>query len=134
MPVGQWPIAFGQFLASVPTKSVLPIANFSTNVKRIITEADNGKSISLKSGEIFYLILEDNPSTGFSWELNLSNGLTVLNDESIPNSLPSLMQEHLSGWGYSDIRTIKADQCRHATDKRSLQTALEWRYGNTLLR
>ena len=109
VPVGQWPIAFGQFLASVPTKPVLPIANFSTNVKRIITEADNGKSISLKSGEIFYLILEDNPSTGFSWELNLSNGLAVLKDESIQNSLPLLLQEYLSGCGYSDIRTIKAD-------------------------
>ena len=47
---------------------------------QIITEAENGKSIRIKNGEIFILQLRENPSTGYSWELNVSEGLNILSD------------------------------------------------------
>lgn len=50
---------------------------------QVITAADNGTSISLKNGETFTLQLRENPSTGYSWELNVSEGLSVLSDEYI---------------------------------------------------
>ncbi|WP_048051497.1 protease inhibitor I42 family protein [Methanosarcina soligelidi] len=50
---------------------------------QVITEADNGTSISLKNGENFTLQLRENPSTGYSWELNVTEGLSVLSDEYI---------------------------------------------------
>ena len=43
--------------------------------QQVITEADNGTTISLEKGETFYLRLKENPTTGYSWELNLSKGL-----------------------------------------------------------
>jgi len=48
---------------------------------QVITEVDNGKTINLKDGDIFYLKLQENPSTGYSWELNLSQGLSLLTDK-----------------------------------------------------
>jgi inhibitor of cysteine peptidase len=43
--------------------------------QQVVTEAGNGTTISLEKGETFYLRLEENPTTGYSWELNLSPGL-----------------------------------------------------------
>jgi inhibitor of cysteine peptidase len=53
-----------------------------------ITEADNGKTINLENGETFYLKLKENPSTGYSWQLNLSQGLNILSDEYIQDPAP----------------------------------------------
>ena len=47
----------------------------------VITEDDTGKTIYLKNGDIFYLRLKENPSTGYSWQLFLSRGLSLLMDK-----------------------------------------------------
>src|SRR5208283_786583 len=47
----------------------------------VITEDDTGKAIYLKNGDIFYLRLKENPSTGYSWQLSLSRGLSLLMDK-----------------------------------------------------
>jgi inhibitor of cysteine peptidase len=47
----------------------------------VITENDTGKTIYLKTGDIFYLRLKENPSTGYSWQLTLSRGLSLLMDK-----------------------------------------------------
>lgn len=33
-------------------------------------EADNGKSVDLKTGDTFTIALEGNPTTGYSWEVS----------------------------------------------------------------
>jgi predicted secreted protein len=53
-----------------------------------VTESDNGKSINLKNGETFYLKLRENPSTGYSWLLNLSKGLCILSDNYTQDPAP----------------------------------------------
>ena len=45
--------------------------------QQVITEDNNGTTISLEKGETFYLRLQDNPTTGYSWKLNLSQGLNT---------------------------------------------------------
>ncbi|MHB8101362.1 MAG: PKD domain-containing protein [Methanosarcina sp.] len=108
-------IAISSTALAVPEKPVLPVANFTTNVisgyaplsvqftdnsilnepngsipprQQVITEGDNGKSISLKNGETFDLKLKENPSTGYSWELNLSQGLSILSDNYTQDPAP----------------------------------------------
>ncbi|MPM58942.1 hypothetical protein SDC9_105777 [bioreactor metagenome] len=54
--------------------------NETAETGQVVTEADNGTSISLKNGESFTLQLRENPTTGYSWELNLSEGLSILSD------------------------------------------------------
>ena len=46
--------------------------------KKIITVNDNGKTIYVKQGNTFYIRLSENPSTGYSWKLNLGKGLSLL--------------------------------------------------------
>jgi inhibitor of cysteine peptidase len=53
-----------------------------------ITEDDTGKTINLENGETFYLKLPENPSTGYRWELNLTQGLNILSDEYIQDPAP----------------------------------------------
>jgi len=47
---------------------------------QVVTGNDSGKTISLKNGENFTLILRENPSTGYFWELNQSKGLNILSN------------------------------------------------------
>ena len=55
---------------------------------KVIKATDNGKTISLKTGDTFILKLQENPSTGYSWQLNLSQGLRILCDKYIQNPAP----------------------------------------------
>jgi inhibitor of cysteine peptidase len=52
--------------------------------QQVITEAGNGTNITLAKGETFYLRLEENPTTGYSWELNMSQGLSLVSDKYYP--------------------------------------------------
>ncbi len=52
--------------------------------QQVITEANNGTTINLEKEETFYLRLKENPTTGYSWQLNLSKGLSLLSDEYHP--------------------------------------------------
>ena len=65
--------------------------NETAETGQVVTEADNGTSISLKNGENFTLQLRENPSTGYSWQLNLSEGLTILNDGYTQDPTPEEM-------------------------------------------
>ncbi|HET8688170.1 MAG TPA: protease inhibitor I42 family protein [Methanosarcina sp.] len=52
--------------------------------QEVITEANNGTTINLENEETFYLRLKENPTTGYSWQLNLSQGLSLSSDEYYP--------------------------------------------------
>lgn len=39
----------------------------------MLTQADEGKSISIKPGEVMGISLNENPSTGFRWSLEKNN-------------------------------------------------------------
>lgn len=47
-------------------------------------------------GEIFTLRLEENPSTGYMWDLTLSDGLQILSDRYVPptSNLPGSGRVH----------------------------------------
>jgi beta propeller repeat protein len=77
-------------------------------VKQIITDADNGKNINPKNGEIFYLRLQENPTTGYSWELNLSQGLRLLSDRYYPAESYKKGEHPLTGVGGIHSWEIKA--------------------------
>lgn len=79
-------------------------ANETVVTGQVVTEADNGTSISIKNGENFTLQLWENPSTGYSWQLNLSEGLSILDDYHIPDPHP----EGSTGFGGNHSWIIKA--------------------------
>lgn len=57
----------------------------------VYTEADNGKAVQEPLGETFSIQLQENPTTGYSWNLSVSNGLKVSRDEYIPSSTSGQM-------------------------------------------
>ena len=65
-------------LSAVPTAVY---AKPSSESQLTITEVDNGKTINIKPGQTFILKLNENPSTGYSWQMKLSNGLELLSDK-----------------------------------------------------
>ncbi|MHC1757845.1 MAG: protease inhibitor I42 family protein [Methanosarcina sp.] len=48
--------------------------------------------MNLKNGETFPLKLRGSPSTGYSWQLNLSQGLNIVSDKYTQDlTLPGIM-------------------------------------------
>lgn len=76
---------------------------------KIITENDNGNSIDLKNGHAFYLKLNENPSTGYSWQLSLSNGLNLLSDKYHPFESSKSGKNFVVGAGGFHLWRIKAE-------------------------
>jgi inhibitor of cysteine peptidase len=76
--------------------------------QQVVTEADNGTNISLEKGETFYLRLPENPSTGYSWELNLTQGLNNVSTEYYPPEQPEGIEQPLVGAGGVRLWEIKA--------------------------
>lgn len=73
------------------------------------TEADNGTTATFGNGTVFYLKLSENPTTGYSWELELSQGLSLLSDEYIQDEPPEGVEQPLVGAGGAHLWEIKAD-------------------------
>ncbi|MCL7476515.1 MAG: protease inhibitor I42 family protein, partial [ANME-2 cluster archaeon] len=57
--------------------------SFELQMDNAIHEGLDGASMELKTGDTFYIRLNENPTTGFSWQMNTTNGLTMINDEYI---------------------------------------------------
>ncbi len=77
--------------------------------QQVITEADNGTTINLENEETFYLRLEENPSTGYSWQINLSEGLSLLSDKYYSSESSAERQQPLVGAGGVHLWEIKAN-------------------------
>lgn len=60
----------------------------TTDISYVLNETDSGKIINLKNGGNFTLNLKENPTTGYSWQLNLSKGLSILSNEYTEYKLP----------------------------------------------
>lgn len=72
-----------------------------------ITEADNGKQITLQSGDVIKLTLESNPTTGYSWQvLEIDNA--VLIQDGDPEYKQAPISDGLVGAGGTETFHFKA--------------------------
>lgn len=69
--------------------SVIVIGTVAAMAQNAYTEADNGKIITVNSGDIFTIKLNENPTTGYSWNLTLGNGLQLVSDQYIAKKVPA---------------------------------------------
>jgi inhibitor of cysteine peptidase len=88
-----------------PKNEKVTLGNETMESDQIVTENDSGKTIRLKNGENFTLNLRENPTTGYAWELNLSKGLSILNDKYIQDPTP----EGYTGVGGNHSWIIQAE-------------------------
>jgi inhibitor of cysteine peptidase len=50
----------------------------------VYTDEDNGRTVQEGRGEVLNIRLRENPTTGYSWNLSMTDGLTMTGDEYIP--------------------------------------------------
>ena len=72
-----------------------------------LTNADNGKQITAKTGETLTLALDSNPTTGYSWQvLEINN--TILVQQGDPEYKQALGTEGLVGSGGTETFRFNA--------------------------
>lgn len=62
-------------LTIVAAGPVIPVAPYGAS--------DNGSTITLKKGDIFEISLDENPTTGYGWNVTSTQGLTVLDSKYV---------------------------------------------------
>ena len=72
-----------------PALNVIPAAEGKKMVT--LTEADNGKTENVTQNTRFAVVLEENPTTGFTWNATLSPGLELQSSDYRQNDAPSGM-------------------------------------------
>jgi inhibitor of cysteine peptidase len=53
---------------------------------KVFDDRNNTQTITIKNGEIFKVVLDENPSTGYAWIINVTPGLTIVTDTFVPSS------------------------------------------------
>jgi predicted secreted protein len=54
-------------------------------VQTEFTEADNGRTVKARTGDVITVSLAENPSTGYRWDGTLTTGLQLLRKEYVPD-------------------------------------------------
>lgn len=95
--------------------------------EQVITENDNGNTISLKTGENFTLNLTEDPAKGYEWKLNLSKGLTILDNEYVEHPNPQHLEDVPETHSWLIEAVAPGSQRVNGTYERSLKntTAIE---------
>ena len=88
----------------------------------IYTGTDNGRTVQEPLGETFGIRLEANPSTGYSWNLTLTKGLSLSGDEYLPSSTGGQRVGAGGVQSYTLITTAKGDQLARAEYRRPWDT------------
>lgn len=57
-----------------------------TPVTSVYTENNNTSSVRALKGDIIVIMLEENPTTGYSWNLSAGSGLALLDDQYVQDS------------------------------------------------
>jgi inhibitor of cysteine peptidase len=74
-----------------------------------LTEADNGKPVTVKGGDVVDVVLMGNPTTGYSWSTTLSDeDAAVLQQQGDPAYAPESTDQTLVGGGGTFTFTFKA--------------------------
>lgn len=68
-------LSFVAMIIGAASSALLPEKVYGTNA--------NGTTVTLKKGEALRVSLPENPSTGYSWDLSLSDGLYLVSDQYI---------------------------------------------------
>ena len=52
----------------------------------VFTEDNNGSSVELATGDTFQVKLNENPTTGYQWALETTDGLEIMSDNVLPTA------------------------------------------------
>lgn len=74
------------FMASLVLVGLVAAAGFTLAYAQapsniVFGAGDNGKTVTVNDGSTFSINLDENPSTGYSWNVSSTSGLTITNDK-----------------------------------------------------
>jgi len=69
-------------------------------------EIDTGFPIHLKIGDAYEVILEENPTTGFSWNATITNGLRIIDDRFVSDENQDQMKGGAGGEHYWKLKAF----------------------------
>ena len=83
-----------------------------------LTEADNGKSFTVKAGDTILVVLPGNPTTGYSWAAALDEeSAAILTQEGEPVYAEDAVEDNVVGGGGAFTFTFTAADEGEATIK-----------------
>jgi inhibitor of cysteine peptidase len=116
--VGGETCSAGGDVCTIPTVSLAVPPRY-----HVYTEADSGKTVQEPLGETLGLSLQENPSTGYSWNLSLTKGLTLSSDEYIPPTTGGQLTGAGGVRSFTLVTTGRGDQLARAEYRRHWITA-----------
>ncbi|HEY3274454.1 MAG TPA: protease inhibitor I42 family protein [Methanocella sp.] len=106
--------------SGAPTATPLP--SVSNNTTAAYGQSDNNKTVNVKAGETFTITLDENPSTGYSWNASVTSGLAIANSTYLPPNTTLVGAPGLHQWRITANAT--GDQKFNATYKRPFEPVL----------
>jgi inhibitor of cysteine peptidase len=86
--VGALAVALAALAACGGTGTSSPASSAPTPA--VYTGADSGATVAARVGEQFTVSLDENPTTGYQWDMKAGPGLTLVGDEFVgPSPSPS---------------------------------------------
>jgi inhibitor of cysteine peptidase len=77
--------------------------SFEEEIAELQNKTDNEPPVSILIGELAEVALKENPTTGYSWNVSLSDGLVIVNETTIGPE-----NDRIVGAGGVHVWTIKA--------------------------
>jgi inhibitor of cysteine peptidase len=74
------------FLVFVCAGLVAAYAFSGSGSMKVFDDRNNTQTISIKNGETFKVVLDENPTTGYAWIISVTPGLTIVNDTFVQSS------------------------------------------------
>ncbi len=96
---------------AAPIDDVTDDENGDDGVASFYVEDDSGSNINAEVGDTFDIFLEENPTTGYQWDLTVSDGLEIIEDEF--TQTPG--EEERTGSGGIHIWTIGVNEAGEQT-------------------
>ena len=68
---------------AAPTVQV-PVTSAPVTIGNVYNESSNGTTVSVPTNGTFVVMLQENPTTGYIWNVTVTNGLTIVNNTFMP--------------------------------------------------
>lgn len=87
---------------STPTLTPVPTA---TPIVYVYNESANGTTVAIPLGSTFTVWLKENPTTGYSWNVTVTDGLRITNNTYIPPTSGLIGAGGIHSWNVLTVKT-----------------------------
>jgi inhibitor of cysteine peptidase len=90
--------------SAAPTVQV-PVTSTPITTGNVYNESSNGTTVSVPTNGTFVVMLQENPTTGYVWNVTVTNGLTIVNNTFMPPTSGLMGAGGVHTWSVQAIQT-----------------------------